>query len=68
MFRTAEPACLYRVVEVVRGTDGRLQKLRAPLHPDLVRARQHAALAAAQGVATQIYIADQSGRVVQRLL
>lgn len=59
---------LYRVVEVVRGADGRLQKVHAAYHADLAYVRRHAAFVAERTQAARLYIADHTGQVVQRLL
>ncbi|MBZ8140837.1 hypothetical protein CLD22_13115 [Rubrivivax gelatinosus] len=62
------PHCLYRVVEVVRGEDGRLKKVYAAYHSDLAYVRRHAVFIAERSVATRLYIADHAGNVVQRLV
>jgi len=59
---------LYRVVEVRRGADGRLEKVYAAYHPDLAQVQRHADFVARTTTASRLYIADHAGRVVQRLL
>lgn len=58
---------LYRVVEVRRGADGRLEKIFAAYHPDLARVQRHADFIAQCTTASRLYIADHAGRVVRRL-
>jgi hypothetical protein len=59
---------LYRIVEVRRGADGRLEKVFAAYHPDLARVQRHADFIARCTTAIRLYIADHGGHIVQRLL
>ncbi|MBK1685901.1 hypothetical protein [Rubrivivax gelatinosus] len=63
-----EHPTLYRVVEVRRGADGRLEKVFAAYHPDLQRVRRHADFVLRATSANRVYITDHAGRVIDRLL
>ncbi|MGC4076235.1 MAG: hypothetical protein QM702_04235 [Rubrivivax sp.] len=64
---SASHPILYRVVEVRRGADGRLEKVFAAYHPDLAHVQRHADFIAQCTTATRLYIADHAGRVVRQL-
>jgi hypothetical protein len=58
---------LFRVVEVVRGPDGRLSRQGRIWHSDLSHVRRFGRALAANSVSQQVVIADAAGAVIETL-
>ena len=56
---------LYRVVEVMRASNGRLTRVGQIWHSDLDRVRRFGRVLAANSVAEHVHVADASGAVVE---